>query len=524
MRKKIILIISLVLILLFTLQYFISKLILLNGFLELEKKFTLRNVYRARDAIEDKLTAMGSLLGDWAAWDATIDFIKSPDESSYADDNLMDETFINLNLNFIICVNNSGEIVYCKFLDLKNNKEIECPPDLKKYISPHSPLLLHNSTRHVIKGLINISGTPALIASHPIVDSYYNPPIYGTMITGRYLDDTELEKLSKTTSLSLSLSDFNESLIPDGFQNFTLKGKGVFICIEIIDSDLISGYTVLKDIYEEPSCILRIDMKRDIYAQGKRTTLYFSIVLFAISLIIILLILLLLEIFVLRPLSHLGKSVRNIGLTGNISTRILFHGSDELGVFAGTINSMLDKLEKSRNKLTEREEQYRALISNLPELIIIQKDNKIVYVNQIAKTILGYDCKELIGKSMLDYVDDNYKDIVAESIKKRKIEEKVDDYIINVVTKSGEKRIVIVRGILTTYENEEAILGVLIDITEIKKAEEAKEKLQEQLRHSDRLATIGKLSAGVAHELNEPLGNILGFCSAYFKDSSATGN
>ena len=38
-----------------------------------------------------------------------------------------------------------------------------------------------------------------------------------------------------------------------------------------------------------------------------------------------------------------------------------------------------------------------------------------------------------------------------------------------------------------------------------------RELLQDQLRHADRLATIGQLAAGVAHELNEPLGNILGF-------------
>jgi len=41
--------------------------------------------------------------------------------------------------------------------------------------------------------------------------------------------------------------------------------------------------------------------------------------------------------------------------------------------------------------------------------------------------------------------------------------------------------------------------------------EEEKTLLQDQLRHADRLATIGQLAAGVAHELNEPLGNILGF-------------
>ena len=48
-------------------------------------------------------------------------------------------------------------------------------------------------------------------------------------------------------------------------------------------------------------------------------------------------------------------------------------------------------------------------------------------------------------------------------------------------------------------------------IIERRQAEEDKLKLYAQLRHADRLATIGMLAAGVAHELNEPLGNILGF-------------
>ncbi len=48
-------------------------------------------------------------------------------------------------------------------------------------------------------------------------------------------------------------------------------------------------------------------------------------------------------------------------------------------------------------------------------------------------------------------------------------------------------------------------------VIERKQAEEDKLKLHSQLLHADRLATIGMLAAGVAHELNEPLGNILGF-------------
>jgi two-component system, NtrC family, sensor kinase len=48
-------------------------------------------------------------------------------------------------------------------------------------------------------------------------------------------------------------------------------------------------------------------------------------------------------------------------------------------------------------------------------------------------------------------------------------------------------------------------------LVERREAEQLQSKLEEQLRHADRLATIGQLAAGVAHEINEPLANVLGF-------------
>ncbi len=55
-------------------------------------------------------------------------------------------------------------------------------------------------------------------------------------------------------------------------------------------------------------------------------------------------------------------------------------------------------------------------------------------------------------------------------------------------------------------------------VVERREAELYKAKLQDQLRHADRLATIGQLAAGVAHELNEPLANILGFAQLANKE------
>ena len=60
-------------------------------------------------------------------------------------------------------------------------------------------------------------------------------------------------------------------------------------------------------------------------------------------------------------------------------------------------------------------------------------------------------------------------------------------------------------------------------IVERRQADEDRFRLQEQLRHADRLATIGQLSAGVAHELNEPVGNILGFAQLAQKQPDLPG-
>jgi len=100
-------------------------------------------------------------------------------------------------------------------------------------------------------------------------------------------------------------------------------------------------------------------------------------------------------------------------------------------------------------------------------------------------------------------------DIIADGIKKGSIE-----------VAYRKKMPVLDEGPFLREERSliDAIAHEIELILERRHVEKEKEKLQEQLRHADRLATIGQLAAGVAHELNEPLGNILGFAQLIKKN------
>ena len=130
---------------------------------------------------------------------------------------------------------------------------------------------------------------------------------------------------------------------------------------------------------------------------------------------------------------------------------------------------------------------------------------RIRFANQAIARITGYEYIELIDKGLADLVHPEDLERVIERYRLRQRGEPLDQaYEIKMVRKDGLPITVHGSFAISTHEGKVATIGFLRDITERKKGEKA-------LWRSQRLASIGRLAAEIAHEMNNPLTSVLTF-------------
>lgn len=352
-REKTLLMVVTTMLFLFLLIYGTSETILLGGFANLEDHLVLQNVDRARLALSSDIDELNSTLGDWAPWNATYNFMGDQNQE-YIYQNLNVESLVNLRVNLILFIDPSGQLVFSKAVDLQAGKELPVPPNLLNNLFSKGSLICHSES-DIFKGIVLLPEGPLLMSSQPILTSTWHGPVRGTLIMGRYLD-SELEYLSELTQLHLVSSRIDDAYLPSDFAAARSSlSKEEPVLVKSISNDSIAGYALVKDVYGDPSLIIRINMPRDIYQQGQATIYHFYLFTLFFGLSITALIMLLLDRNVLSRISQLGLNVRNIASSGNISPRVQVDGDDEISSLAAMINEMLDRIDRAEAELRRKE-------------------------------------------------------------------------------------------------------------------------------------------------------------------------
>ncbi|MCG8619779.1 MAG: PAS domain S-box protein [Desulfobacterales bacterium] len=164
------------------------------------------------------------------------------------------------------------------------------------------------------------------------------------------------------------------------------------------------------------------------------------------------------------------------------------------------------ELVKLHEKYKKSEKKYRSLFNNNPNPIFIIDSSSfdILDINHRVENEYGYTKTDLLGRSFLDLCDRD-DETVIEGLRRLESGDGVLFTKKRHLKKSGETFFVNFKVVHTTYRNRDVLIASSTDISESVEKET-------QLIQAGKLATLGTMAAGMAHEINQPL-NVIQICA-----------
>ncbi len=193
-----------------------------------------------------------------------------------------------------------------------------------------------------------------------------------------------------------------------------------------------------------------------------------------------------------------------------VSVSPLFGSGGEL---LGSVHICRDITEQKRaeNTLRESEERFSRFFRASPiGTSITSLSGQIVDINDAFLDLSGHTREEVIGQNPLDlgiWADPEDRPKWQKTLKKQG---RVKDFETRFRWKSGEIGDVLFSAEVIEVAGQQFILSLVYDITDRKRAEEERKRLEEQLFQAQRMESVGRLAGGVAHDFNNMLGVIIG--------------
>ncbi|RJQ78961.1 MAG: response regulator [Desulfobacteraceae bacterium] len=483
-----------------------SYLLVTGRFARLEIDEVETQVLRVHNELNDTIATLEAIAADWAPWDNTCRFIQDLNES-YVEENLVDATFTNLRLNFMLFFNNNAELAYSRFFELNPDLPPLDPEAILAEIGRYPALLRHTAAKSRVSGVLVARGFPFLVTAHPIVTSKFELPIRGTLLLGRALDSEEIKRIAAVTKSNLAIHRIAhpQLKVPAATVLSALSETGK-IRAEPISAQLIGGYGTISDLNGDPALIIEITRDRNVYQYGLATWRQNAVTMFASSLFFFLLIVLLLDRSILNRLRDMALRVNALASSVDASGRLEIRNFDEIGQLAQSINTMLESLHRYHSMQIASEKRYRQFFEeDITGDFLMSLDGRIIECNQAFARIFGYASAEEVksaDKERFYPSKPNGKQLLRGLLR----EGRTEGIELELTHRSG--RPIYCIGNLVGHLDDSGALkeigGYLFDDTK-------RVLLEKDLRQAQKMESIGTLAGGIAHDFNNILSGIMGY-------------
>jgi signal transduction histidine kinase len=189
------------------------------------------------------------------------------------------------------------------------------------------------------RGMMRTNQGVMMLVEAPILDGSGGGQPRGMALMGRLLTDEQVRAIGKEAQASLSMLDS-----PRPIQDPSLvEAAGV-----------THVYRSYPDIYGHPLMTLQVDVPRMITARGHTAVIYSSWYLLGAAVSVLILLLVLFNRVVLGPISRVTRHAVAVGEGAELSTRLNFGGTDEIGQLAREFDRMVERLAESRASLVDQ--------------------------------------------------------------------------------------------------------------------------------------------------------------------------
>jgi diguanylate cyclase (GGDEF)-like protein len=329
-----------------------ARSVIQGGFAKLERRDTEKSVRLARNWIAGQTPAMGATAVSYGAWTPTYRFIVDHDRR-YVESYMRDVDIDSLKIDFMVFIDESGRIVYAKYLDPQTRHARPLPKGLREYLLSRPAAFDFSDPFTSTNGVVGLpEGTVALGAA-PIVTSQSKGPIRGTLVAGRFLSEKDKETLAKAIGLDATWYSVATTGLPADVRSALDRVVGGGELVEPVDDSTVVGYGVLDGLGKKPAVVVKVDLERTIVAQGRAVLNYTVVGLVIFIVVSIIALLIVLNTSVLSRLARLSQRVMEIGASEEPAGRVEIGGEDEVARLATSINGMLAALDRSRQELVE---------------------------------------------------------------------------------------------------------------------------------------------------------------------------